>query len=529
MLRRKIIAALFAFSCLSSFSPARQHLDDPSASAPSSTNALVQDFSHAVVPLTALKLRGPLLQADFGTGFCLDADCQFIGTNYHVAAVQRHLRVKGVRIVERYLATGPKDDGASLNHFALAGDLPLRYTLSRDLAILQLSKPLPDHHGLQFSSDDLRIGEEVDIYAYPKGIIDPIRSLQAFHARFRGISTTELMVFDYVPNHGELIRPGASGGVVVDSETGRVVGILSGIDPNGQPVAMAVPVESLEEFVERVNPFLAHALFPLHEDASPDRPDFYPRYEPERAANLQHRPIELEDVSLLRHRAQALAEGMRDFIAVQTYTWGSGSHNIEAADSYEVQVRDGSQMYREYPDGKKWLLMPAIPGGPIAGVTPTDSWSTLPLYVGTKVGVNIQEAPESDLDGRRIRVFQYTGSAEDEPCQTRTVLDFGLFSLHRDYASSPHGEVWTDEHENIVRMSLHCEKSGWGWGPGETIVTYGWLTKPGDGPRLVPVTILYKSSKKKLYWCRGQFVNYREFISRPRLLPGAIPVKESRP
>ena len=324
MLRRKIIAALCAFSCLSSSSSARQQLDDSSASAPSSTSALVRDFSHAVVPLTALKLRGPLLEADFGTGFCLDADCQFIGTNYHVAAVQRRLHVKGVRIVERYLATGPKDDGASLSHFAFAGGLPLRFTLSRDLAILELSKPLPHHHGLQFSSDDLRIGEEVDIYAYPKGIIDPIRSLQAFHARFRGISTTELMVFDYVPNRGELIRPGASGGVVVDSETGRVVGILSGIDPNGQPVAMAVPVGIAGRICGEGQSILAHALFPLHEGASPERPDFYPRYEPERVGNLQRRRNELDDVSLLRHRAQALAEGMRDFIAVQTYTWDPG-------------------------------------------------------------------------------------------------------------------------------------------------------------------------------------------------------------
>lgn len=241
MLRRKIIAVLFAFFCLSSFSSARQRLDDLRASAPSSTNPLVQDFSHAIVPLTALKLRGPLLEADFGTGFCLDADCQFIGTNYHVAAMLRHLHVKGERIVARYLATGPNDDGASLNHVASAGEPPIRYTLSRDLAILELFKPLPHHHGLQFSSDDLRIGEEVEIYAYPKGIIDPIRSLQAFHARFRGISTAELMVFDYLPNRGELIRPGASGGVVVDSETGRVVGILNGIDANRQPVAMAVP------------------------------------------------------------------------------------------------------------------------------------------------------------------------------------------------------------------------------------------------------------------------------------------------
>lgn len=283
--------------------------------------------------------------------------------------------------------------------------------------------------------------------------------------------------------------------------------------------------------MEKVNPFLAQALFPLHEDASAERPDFYPRYEPERLGSLQRRPDELDDVSFLRHRAQALAEGMRDFIAVQTYTWGSGSSNhIGAADSYEVQVRDGSQMFREYPDGKKWLRMPTIPGGPVEGVTPTDVWSTLPLYVGTKVDVKVREAAEADVDGHRIRIFQYSGSAEDEPCLTRAVLDYGLFSLHKDYTSPPYGEVWTDEDENIVRISLHCEKSGWGWGPGETIVTYGWLTKPGEAPRLVPVTILYQASrKKKLHWCRGEFVNYREFISRPRLLPRAIPVNESRP
>ena len=105
----------------------------------------------------------------------------------------------------------------------------------------------------------------------------------------------------------------------------------------------------------------------------------------ERVGNLQHGPSEFDDVNLLRHRAQALAEGMRDFIAVQTYTWGSGSDHVAAADSYEIQVRDGSQMYREYPDGKKWSLMPAIPGGPIAGVTPTDSWSTLPFMSGRRL------------------------------------------------------------------------------------------------------------------------------------------------
>ena len=169
-------------------------------------NVLVQDFSHAVVPLTALKLRGPLLEADFGTGFCLDADCQFIGTNYHVAAVLRHLRVKGASIVERYLATGPKDEGASLNHFAFAGSPPLRYTLSRDLAILQLSKPLPHHHGLHFSSDDLPTGQESRDLRLPEGNHRPNPKSPSVPREVQGhLGRRSFMVFDYVPNRGELI------------------------------------------------------------------------------------------------------------------------------------------------------------------------------------------------------------------------------------------------------------------------------------------------------------------------------------
>ncbi|MDE3170973.1 MAG: hypothetical protein KGL75_12595, partial [Acidobacteriota bacterium] len=192
------------------------------------------------------------------------------------------------------------------------------------------------------------------------------------------------------------------------------------------------------------------------------------------------------------------------------------------ADAYEVQVRSGSQQFREYPDGKKWEWTPPIPGGPVAGVTPSDDWSTMPLYIGTQVGVKIREAPSASVDGHRIRVFQYLGSAEDEPCRTEDVLNFVFFSLHKYLDTTPYGEVWTDEHENLLRMSLHCEDHAWGWGNGETVVTYGWLKKPALEPRLVPVSIVYKvSSKNKTYWCRGQFVNYREFVSRARVLSEA--------
>ena len=434
----------------------------------------------------------------------------------------RHIRIKGAKVVGRFLATGPNDEGATLNYLA-SGGTPLRYTWSRDLAVFRLAKPLRGYHGLQFSPADLNLGDPVEIYAYPKGVINPFRTLQGFRGTFRGEDARGLMVIDYASNGNKRLRPGASGGIVVESQSGRVVGIFCGLPEGQEPVAFTVPVKSLAAFLNRTQPFLAQALFPLKAEASPDAEDFYPEYEPARSDVLQRRSNESDEsdaVRLLREGAQSLADGMRDFIAVQTFVWGTGANHVEAADAYEVQVRSGIQQFRQYPDGKKWRWTPAIPGGPIAGVSPSNDWSTLPLYVGTQVGVKIREASAASIDGHPIRVFQYHGSAEDEPCRTRDLFNFAFFSLHRDSDSAPYGEVWTDRHENILRMSLHCEDHGWRWGNSETIVTYGWLTKSGVEPRLVPISIIYKAtSKKKLYWCRGQFVDYREFVSRARILP----------
>lgn len=498
----------------------------PTSSPPAATPTEVEEFSHAVMPITSVKLRGPLVQAEFASGFCLDPDCWFVGTNYHVAATMKRIRIKGAKVIGRFLATGPNDEGATLN--SLASGAVLRYTWSRDLAIFRLAKPLRGYHGLQFSTDDLNIGERVEIYAYPKGVINPFRTLQAFHGTFQGEDFRGLMVIDYTPNGNRRLRPGASGGIVVDSESGKVVGIFCGLPggpERGEPIAFAVPVESLAEFLNKTQPFLAEALFPLKAEASPDREDFYGEYEPEHSDVLQRRTDQSDEsdaVRLLRERAQSLADGMRDFLAVQTFVWGTGTNHIEAADAYEVQVRDGVQRFREYPDGKKWRVAPAIPGGPPTGVTPGDEWSTIPLYIGTQVGVKIREASPESVDGQRIRIFQYHGSAEDEPCLTTDVLNFVFFSLHKDLDSTPYGEVWTDEDENMLRISLHCKDHNWGWDNSTTIVTYGWLSKPGVESRLVPVRIVHEAKrKKKLYWCRGQFVDYREFVSRARILSAA--------
>ena len=44
-----------------------------------------RDFNKTVVPITKLQSYGVLQTVKFGTGFCIDPDCRFIGTNYHVA------------------------------------------------------------------------------------------------------------------------------------------------------------------------------------------------------------------------------------------------------------------------------------------------------------------------------------------------------------------------------------------------------------------------------------------------------------
>jgi Trypsin-like peptidase domain len=523
MLTLRFATILLAFCCLTPASFAQDISRVSTGPADSRPGPSLKNFSRAVVPITSVKLRGPLVEAEFGTGFCLDPHCQFIGTNYHVAALMKRLRIQGAKVVKRYLATGPHDQGATLNAIASGGTL--RYTLDHDLAIFQLSKPLRDHHGLKFTTDDPHIGERVDVYAYPKGSISPFRGLQEFRGTFQGETANGLMEIEYSPNGDKRLRPGASGGIVVDADSGKVVGIFSGLPEGKEPIAFAVPVESLAEFLRKTQPFLAQLLFPMRTETSTEEEDFYPKYEPERSDVLQHRSgrsRESDGVELLRKRAQTLADGMSDFIAVQTYVWGSGADHVEAADAYEIEVRNGYQQYREYPDGKKWRWAPEIPGGPVAGITPVDDWSTLPLYIGTKVEVKIREAPPANIDDHSIRVFQYAGSSEDEPCRTENVDDFLLFSIHKTVDSAPYGEVWTDEHENILRMSLHCQDHGSGWGNSETIVAYGWLTKPGVERRLVPVSIVYKASrKKKLYWCRGQFVHYREFASRARMLSEA--------
>src|SRR2546422_5544949 len=308
---------------------AQKVFSSPSTIPPSSTVEHTQDFSEIVVPITSVKMTpsvklgisgklGPKLDIDanFGAGFCLDATCRFVATNYHVAMTTRAGKVKRKKITRRYFATGPDDEGATANYLPNGGVLP--YAQKRDLAIFELRGSLPHHHGLTFSLDELQVGQEVDIYGYPKGIINPIRKLTRFPVTFKAPTTSGLLAFDYKLSADKPVRIGGQAAALsLTGKPKRLVGILSGTT---EAMALAVPVQSLVDFVSKVQPFLAQRIFTTTKDVSPvsadlypkfvPPPDHYPKFVPRRADGLQHRPEEPYEVSVLRKKAQLLADSM---------------------------------------------------------------------------------------------------------------------------------------------------------------------------------------------------------------------------
>jgi hypothetical protein len=178
---------------------------------------------------------------------------------------------------------------------------------------------------------------------------------------------------------------------------------------------------------------------------------------------------------------------------------------------------DGYQRFRELPDGKKELQEVPLPTLNHS-VGPGGEWTDLPAKVGTDLNLKIKQAADVVLSGRSIKVFQYWASAEDGVCAFKTVADFDFFVVSKIDVIACYGEVWTDEDINELRISEQFELLG-KWKNHQTVVTYGWLKKAGDGPRLIPLTIATQAEyKKKLYWCRGQFTDYRVLPSQGRFI-----------
>ena len=445
----------------------------------------------------------------FGTGFCLDQDCRFVGTNYHVAKVMgKYVRIKGVFSAQRYLDSDPDDGGAQDINFAGGGSL--KYTPAHDLAIYEMRHPLKNFHGLGFDADDLENSAEADIYAYPYNW-NPKRGLVHWHAKFIGKTHQGLLAFSYEEGR---VRGGASGGIVVDSKTKKIVGILNGIGEGKDRIALAVPVKELSDFVTRAQPYLQVTLFPKTVFISPVAADLYPPYTWPRADGLSQRPVEPPEVVKLRRSAQLLADSMRNFTATETFAWGRDNREPEVTDAYETLIVDGWQRWRRQGNKKFYdnVPFPPLNGSIVSG----PEWSELPRMVGTELNLKIHQAPDAVVGGRTVHVFQYAANVEDRVCLFRSVMNYGFFQRSTMKFYDCHGEVWMDESGIILRISEALDLSGpwyrW-WG----VMTYGWLEKHGTR-YLVPVTITTQAEHNQTYWCRGLFTDYEMFGVRTRLV-----------
>jgi hypothetical protein len=463
----------------------------------------IADFKPYVYNLLPFNIK-------FGTGFCLDRDCRFVGTNYHVAKIMgKYVRIKGEFSAHRYLDSDPQEEGAQ--EIRIAGGASLKYTPAHDLAIYEMRHPLKHFHGIGFDADELESSAEVDIYAYPFNG-NPKRGLVRWHGKFIGQTPEGLLAFSYAEGQ---VRGGASGGIVVDSKTTKIVGILSGIAESKNRIALAVPVKELADFVTRAQPYLQAALFPKTVFVSPLAADVYAPYVWPRVEGLLQRPAEPAAVVKLRRTAQNLADSMRNFTATQTFAWGHGNREPEVAEAYETLIVDGWQRWRRVGDKKLYDIVPFPPLN--ASIIPGPQWVELPGMVGTELNLRIHQAPDVIMDGRNVHVFQYGASVEDGVCGFRSTIYYGFFWRSTEKSYACHGEVWMDESGIILRISQALELSG-PWYNLWEVVTYGWLEK--DATRyLVPVTITMQAEHKNTYWCRGLFTDYEMFGVKSRVVP----------
>ena len=477
-----------------------------------------QDFvpGQVIFPITDfrpdIKSFAPL-SLKFGTGFCLDQDCRFVGTNYHVAQLMgKNIRIQGVSSAHRYLDPDANDVGSHDVNFA-DGHGSLKYNPAHDLAVYEMRRPLKRFHGVGFEVDDLESNSEADIYAYPFHW-NPKRGLVCWHGRFVGKTADGLLAFHYDDGR---VRGGASGGIVVDGKTQKIIGILSGIGEGEDRIALAVPVKELEDFVTRTQPYLQASLFPKTVFVSPVAADFYPPYIWPRAEGLSDRPAEALAVFKLRLTAQHLADSMRNFTATETFAWGH-DNEPELTDAYETLiVDDGRQRWRR-AGGKKFY--DSVPFPPLGeAIVSGGEWSWLPEMVGTELNLKIHQAPDAAVGDQTIHIFQYAAKVEDEVCLFRSVMNYGFIPHSTSKFYDCHGEVWVDELGIILRISQALDLSG-PWYRWRGVMTYGWLEK--DGQRyLVPITITTQAEHNKMYWCHGLFTDYEMFGVKTRLLVSA--------
>jgi len=213
---------------------------------------------------------------------------------------------------------------------------------------------------------------------------------------------------------------------------------------------------------------------------------------------------ESTDVRELRRRAQGMIEQMANFKALQTLRLNTEGKS-ELTWLHELYVDSGDLQFRTLDGGQPLQAVPfphrrraVVPGG---------EWRELPQMVASQFKLRVQEIGDKDVGGRRLRVFGYQASIEDQVCEVRFRNSGVFWSRERRFPVACRGEVWTDGELNVLRISQELELTA-GNVPMQLLqlaVLYGWL-----GPDLVPVAMVVRGTIAG-HNCRAdaRFSNYR--------------------
>jgi len=482
-----------------------------------------QNIADRVLKLQRYGIGVHGLETKSGTGWCVDAGCSLLATNYHVAKEGLPRKIGGAKVLGVFLASGPNDDGAVW--IMTTYGKWLRYNPLNDVALVSLSHPLfPGKLAPPFFAGDPMPGQDLVVHGFPSGGKQEALAVKFLH-------TVDGLLEFSLPHEAPA---GLSGSVVTDKQ-GRIVGMLALATDGG---ASAVPLWSIADAIRKFRPALYGQMFP---DGVPKPPELegstvFSREllatlggsSPEPVLPLSYledglgQPFptlvappmllvsarqESADVRELRSRAQEMIKQMTNFKALQTLRLNTEGKS-ELTWLHELYVDSGDLLFRALDGGQPLQAVP-LPHRRRA-VVPGAEWRDLPQMVASQFKLRVQEVGDKDVGGKRLRVFGYEASIEDQVCWVRSRNGEVFWSRERQFPVACRGEVWTDDELNVLRISQELEFTAGNVQLLQLAVLYGWL-----GRDLVPVAMVVRGTIAG-HNCRADahFSNYRRMEDR---------------
>lgn len=494
-----------------------------------SISAVGHDNAQRVVKLQNHTIGTHGLELKSGNSWCADAGCSLLATCYHVAREVRPGKIGGAKVLKTYMASGPDDDGAAW--MITTYGKWLRYNPLNDVALIALSRPLfPGTAPPSFYVGGLELGQELVVNGAPVG-----GKQEAVAARLLGVSDGLLRL-----SLATETPAGLSGSAVTDKQ-GRIVGMLSAVTDGS---VFAVPLWSIADAIRRFSPTLHSQLFPdslrkpsefqgsmvigrellaalggstptsalpiafLEDGLGQPFGELAPP--PVRLLNTREEPV---DVVKLRHQAQQMFEQMANFRALQTLRLNTEGKS-DLTWFHELYVDSGEVVFRSIDDEQPMRDV-ALPHR--RAVVPGGEWRDLLQMVAGQFKLPIKEIGTKDVGGKRLRVFRYQASVEDQVCWLRFRTSRVFWSRERRFPVACRGDVWADTELNPLRISQELEVPA-GKAPMphlQLAVLYGWL-----GRDLVPAEMVVVGTIAG-HACRtnAHFSNYRQVKTAEETLP----------